>query len=197
MTISEPWFTAVLIGDGSFCDRVGALLQARPSLVVSGTVGADDAVTAAVGWAPDVVVIADPPGEGRTTVELAAAIGAALPASRLLVVTEGGAAPTDPAGLIGAWVGGVVDLDVGPDLADAVESLALGEALLDRTMATVALERHAAGASAVALTPTEEEVLRRLAAGDPVDMLAAEHAVPTRLVRLHAGGALARLHPSA
>lgn len=196
MSISGPSFTVVVVGDDEFRQRAEPLLQERDTLLVIGSVDADTAVATTVGRSPDVVVIAEPPSPGTTAAELAVQIGAALPASRVLVVTHGGPSP-DPSGLIDAWVGGVLDLDAGPPLADAVEWIALGEGIVDAGLATATLDRHRAGASSVPLTATEEEVLTRLAEGAETDALATEYAVTPRLVRLHAGGALSRLHPQA
>jgi two-component system, NarL family, response regulator DesR len=198
MSSNGPSFTVVIVGDDALRHRVEPLLEGRDSLLVIGSVDADQGVTTALGRAPDVVVIADQPGGGETAASLGGQIGAALPATRLLVVTQGRPA-TDPASLIDAWVGGVVDLDAGMPLAEAVERLALGEGILDAGLAAAVLERHRAGTGTGVepLTATEDEVLTRLAAGAEVDVLAAEYAVSARLVRQHAGGALARLHPPA
>ncbi|MFP4511471.1 MAG: hypothetical protein ACLFRV_00825 [Acidimicrobiales bacterium] len=193
MTAAEPSFTVMLVGDDDLFQRAEPQLQASSSLLGIGSVAADEAVATALGRAPDVVVIADPVGTpGPSVAELARRIGAALAASRVLVVDRGGS--TGPDELIDAGVGGVVPLD-GTDLAAAIESLVFGEALLDQALAAAVLERHRDGRSPVALSPTEDEVVTRLAAGSTVDALAEQYAVSPRLVRLHAGGALARLHP--
>jgi DNA-binding NarL/FixJ family response regulator len=161
-------------------------------------VGATDA-TAIVGRAPDVVVLGD---VGRAddvdAGALAASLGRALPASRLLVAVHDDAVG-DPHALIDGWVGGVVHLDAegAMSLVEAIECLALGEGLLDATLARAVLERHRQTSGVAPLTPTEEEVLARLADGASAETLAGEYAVSPRLVRLHAGGALARLHPVA
>jgi DNA-binding NarL/FixJ family response regulator len=194
MANPEPSFTVVLVGDAEVCESLAGPIRQRHSLLLTGLVGYGEAATTVVGLAPDVVVIVGRGGEGVDTVELGAEFGRALPASRLLVAVQGDDRP-DPAALIDAWVGGVIDLDGSIALADAIEWLACGEALVDPGLAAAVLERHGAGGSPIALTATEHEVLRRLAEGTTVETLAAEYAVSPRLVRQHAAGALARLHP--
>jgi DNA-binding NarL/FixJ family response regulator len=193
----EPSFTVVIVGDADFIAAVEPQVQASTALLGIGSVGADQAVATSIGRAPDVVVIADPPGpEGPSAAELAGEIGEALAASRILIVRRDGSAAS-PDEMIDHWVGGVVDHDSGVDLATAVELLACGEAMLDAPLAASVLQRHSDGRSPVALSPTEEEVITRMAGGASAETLADEYAVTPRLVRLHAGGALARLHPVA
>ena len=192
----EPSFTVVLIGDPDACERLAGPIRDRASLLLTGIVDHHEAAATVVGRAPDVVVLIGPGGQGCETTLLATELGRALPASRLLVVVEDGQT-VDAAALIDGWVGGVVSIDGPIALVDAIEAVASGEALIDAGLAAAVLARHQAGGSSVPLTATEQEVLRRLAEGATVDTLAAEYAVSPRLVRQHAGGALARLHPVA
>jgi DNA-binding NarL/FixJ family response regulator len=192
----DPSFTVVLVGDPDVCESLAAPMRESETLLITGIVGPDD-TTAIIGRAPDVVVLVheDEASSGNLT-SLAVTLGRALPASRLLVAAKG-ARIADPSALIDGWVGGIVDVEGEVSLVESIERLATGEGLLDAGLAAAVLRRHAEGGSSVPLTPTEEEVLRRLAAGDSAETLAAEYAVSPRLVRLHAGGALARLHPVA
>jgi DNA-binding NarL/FixJ family response regulator len=191
----EPNLTVVLVGDPDLCESLAGPVRQRASLLLTGIFRAEEAA-AVVGRAPDIVVLVDAgPVEHEALLALGAALGRALPASRLLLATDHD--PADPARLLDAWVGGIVHLDGDLELVEAVEWLAHGEAVLDPALAAAVLARHEGGASPVTLTPTEHEVLRRLAAGDSADTLAAEYAVSPRLVRVHAGGAVARLHPVA
>ncbi len=196
MSSSGPSIGVVIVGESTVRTRIEEEIARRDDQLVIGSVDADQGVATAVGRAPDVVIITSPPGGDPDIVELGRAIGAALPATRILVATDGGSA-ANPEGLIDAWVCGVVDLADGVSVADAVEQVFLGEAILDPPLAGAVLARHGQGGSANRLTATEEEVLNRVAAGDTVDALAADYAVTARLVRLHLGGALARLHPQA
>jgi DNA-binding NarL/FixJ family response regulator len=192
----EPSFTVVLVGDPDVCERLAGPIRDRASLLLTGIVTRDEAAATVVGRAPDVVVLVAAGSPGSDTAGLAADLGRALPASRLVVVVDDGQV-VDPSALIDAWVGGIVAIDGPVALVDAIEGVACGEGLLDAGLAAAVLQRHHDGASSVALTATEEEVLRRLADGATVEALAAEYAVSPRLVRQHAGGALARLHPVA
>jgi DNA-binding NarL/FixJ family response regulator len=195
MTINGPRFTVVLVGDAEFLAEAEPAIQASDDLLVIGAVDYDQAGSTAVGRAPDVVVISETgrPGDSAAT-DVARRVGAALPASRILVVAHG-PAHTDPDRLIDSWVGGVIDLDGPDDLASAIERLALGEGFVSAPLAAAILSRHRAGSTPAPLSVTEEEVLGRLADGAAVADLADEYAVSPRLVRLHAGGSLARLHP--
>lgn len=55
-------------------------------------------------------------------------------------------------------------------------------------------DQDAVLAPAPTLTPTEEEVLQRLAAGETPQAIAERHEVTTRMIGLHAGYAVAKLH---
>lgn len=194
MTSSEPTITVVIAGDTTLRESVEAAINQRESLITVASVDADQAMATAVDRVPDVVVITEPAGGNAPASDLARQIGAALPGVRILSVyrTTGSA---DPDPLIDGWIAGRLDLDSDHSVADAVEWVFMGEAVLDADLAAVVLDRHRQGASRLPLTPTEEEVLNRLASGDPVDEVAHDYAVTARLVRQHAGGALARLHP--
>lgn len=194
MANPEPSFTVVLVGDPDVCERLAAPIRERPSLLLTGLVTHDEAAATVIGRAPDVVVLVGPPADITT---VAVELGRALPASRLLVALAGIDPSPERGALVASFVGGVLDLDGPIPLVEAIEGIACGEAFLDPPMAAAILERHHAGASDVALTATEGEVLRRLAEGATAEVLAAEYAVSPRLVRQHAGGALARLHPVA
>ena len=198
MAVVEPSFTVVLVGDLEACESLAAPIRESESLLLTGVVEASDA-TAIVGRAPDVVVLVDVGrGDGVDAGALAASLGRALPASRILVAAHDDAIG-DPQALIDGWVGGVVHLDTDghTSLVEAIECVALGEGLLDAALARAVLERHRGHTTVAPLTPTEEEVLGRLADGASAETLASEYAVSPRLVRLHAGGALSRLHPVA
>lgn len=195
MTISGPCFTVVLVGDDAFIGRNEPEVQALDELLVIGAVGWDQAVATAVGRSPDIVAVQVGPGEEPVVADAVVRIATGLPATRILAVTTGQPV-ADAEALIAAGVASVVDID-GPDvLAETIGRLATGEAFLDPAFATAVLACHQAGGSTVPLTPTEKEVVKRLAAGDSVDALSVEYSVSQRLVRLHAGGAIARLHPS-
>lgn len=191
-----PTITVIVVGDGPIRESVEAAINQRESLIVVGSVDAAQTGETVVGLVPDVVIITEPTGDSASPAALAREIGGALPASRILTVYKG-TGSVDPDPLIDGWIAGRVDLDSDVSVADAVEWVFRGEAVLDADLAAVVLDRHRQGASPFPMTPTEEEVLNRLAQGDPVEALAHDYAVTPRLVRQHAGGALARLHPPA
>lgn len=137
--------------------------------------------------AVDVIVVT----EGPAPLAAVAAVSRSAPATRHLAVGEG----FDAAALLDAGVGGVVSGPVdATTLARAVVGIAHGEGFLDAGVAREVLARH--DATGLALTPTEDEVLRRLADGHTADEVADDYAVTPRLVRLHAGGAISRLLPA-
>jgi DNA-binding NarL/FixJ family response regulator len=191
----DPWFTVVVIGDDELLGRVEPALRQDPALLVTATVDAHRAVEVTVDRAPDVVIVADPPGgDGQVTAAaIGAELGVRLPATRILVIADP-AAPSTPEDLIDGWVGGVVPAAAIDELAPTVRQMALGEAHLDPPLAAAVLARHHAASSD--LTPTEAEVVGRIAGGATVDDIARQYAVSARMVRLHAGGALTRLHPA-
>lgn len=180
--------TALIVGS---TDATSALRDriAGETVDVVGTADADGLDEALAPGAVDVLVVV--PGAS----ELAAAATALRrsPGTRALAVTDG---PTDPAALVDAGIGGVIASSAADtDLAAAVVGLARGEGTLDAALARHVLEAHA-DPERDPLSPTEEEVLGRLAAGESVEAIAEDYAVTPRLVRLHAGGPLARLLPS-
>ena len=87
-------------------------------------------------------------------------------------------------------------------IAEAVRGVARGESVLAPGMAErliVDVDRLGAQQGSVlaptpSLTPTEREVLTRVAQGRTPADIAAMHAVSARLVNLHAGYAVAKLH---
>lgn len=163
------------------------LLDAAPGVSVLDVVGADTLADTVARGAPDVVVLA----AGQPGLDAAASIAPRAAATRFVAVVDGVAAPE---ALVAASVGAVVAAEaVDAELVAAVRGLSLGEAFVDTALAGHVLARYRSADAPRALSPTEEEVLTRLAAGDDVATLADDYAVTARLVRLHVGGALSRL----
>jgi DNA-binding NarL/FixJ family response regulator len=86
-------------------------------------------------------------------------------------------------------------------LPDAIRRVARGEAVLTPGWAGRILteldgliEQPDAQASLPEITPTEREVLQRMAGGASAEEVAALHDVPVRLVTLNAGAALAKVN---
>lgn len=197
MTDVEPAVTVLVVGADDTRASVQAEIGSSPRLLVVGGVGPEHAASTAEGRAPDVVVVVAPLEAGVT--EVAAGVAASAPACRVLVVSTSddlSADVGDPDQLIDSWIGGVAGRhELTGGVAAAVEAMASGEAFLHAPLADAVLRRHRDGRSRTELSPTEEEVLGRLAAGDSVEQIADEYAVSPRLVRLHASGPLVRLHP--
>ena len=151
--------------------------------LVAATRAADAASCIAEGM-PDVLVATT----GSDELAAAAAIARATPGIRILAVGE-----ADPAALVAAGVGTVVaPEDVDSHLASAVIGLSHGVARLDAPLARHLVERAADDTVGEPLSATEDEVLRRLAAGESIDELAEAYAVSPRMVGLVAGGVIAR-----
>lgn len=188
--MTDPLVTVVVGGaDPAGRDAVVAALGEHSRLAVVGNADANDVVAVAGDSVPDVVVLLDEPG----ATDAAATIGWMHPATRFLLVVDGPCTVT-PAQVLDAGFGGVVDIGSSRDVAEAVDGLAHGEGFADADIASEVLDRRRRGESQ-RLSPTEEAVLERIAAGESVDAIGEDFVVAARLVRLHAGGAMARLGP--
>lgn len=161
---------------------VRSALAGHPELRVVAEAGdAGGALMAASQTVPDVVVLhAD---LGTDLVRAAHRIDHDLPGTAMVVV---GSVPADVA--LDSGVVGVVPDDPAV-VAAAVWGAARGEAHLDAGLAAALLD---AGTAADRLSPTEAEVLRRLARHDAVETIAADYDVEPRLVRVHARSAVDR-----
>lgn len=183
--MSEPVHVLVLAGADERRAAIEQALGAADDIeIVAATDPADLDAATAEGY-PDVVVLQAGPAE----LAGARSLARSAVATRFLAVVDDGDSAT-PAQLLDSNIGAVVHST--DALVSAVRGLARGEGFLDAPLARHVLDRHRDG-SIGALSTTEEEVLSRLAEGAPVAAIADEYAVPERLVRLHAGGPLARL----
>lgn len=161
---------------------VRSALAGHPDLRLVAEAGdAGGALMAAGQTVPDVVVLhAD---LGADLVRAAHRIDHDLPGTALVVVGRVAADTALDAGVVATVP------EEGGGIADAVWGAARGEAHLDAELATAVL---AAGTAADRLSPTEAEVLRRLAHHDTAEGIAAEYDVEPRLVRVHARSAVDR-----
>lgn len=169
-------------------ERVDALVDALSNgrTEVVATTDPGSAVDCIKAGAPDVVVtVADADALAAT-----AEIVSIAPSTRIVAV--GTAGPED---LVAGGVGALVAAeDVAEQLSPAVVGLSRGEARLDASFAAYLVSLVDSDAdSGLPLSDTEREVLSRLAEGDDAEALAEAHAVPPRMVRLVAGGVLARV----
>lgn len=114
-----------------------------------------------------------------------------VPVSRVVVVSGQHDAPY---AAVAAGAAGAVTADalVG-HVANAVRRTARGEGLVTQQWADMLLQSDVSPR----LTATEREVLQRVANGATIEAVAGLHGVPPRLVHLHAGYALAKVHRAA
>ncbi|MGY6501900.1 MAG: LuxR C-terminal-related transcriptional regulator [Acidimicrobiales bacterium] len=190
--MTDPQVT-VIVGGGDDATRsqLASAISDCGARVV-GSVGLDQVVSAATDGVPDVVVVLE--GEVNETSAAVDTVVAALPAVRVVLVFD--AACRVPASrVVDAGVAGVVDGADAHGVASAVVGVAHGEGFPDGAVAAEVIERHRRGEVGRPLSDTEDAVLARLAEGDAVETIATDYVVSERLVRLHAGGAMARLGP--
>lgn len=176
--------TVVVLGPADRTASIAAALG-DDGIDVVGTADAGAAEEEMRNEAPDIIVaVAD-----SATLAATGRVCARALATRVVSVGT-----TDPALLADGNVGTVVDDEHdSAELRAAVLGLALGEARLDAAFAAYIVAELRDSSGHESLSSTEDEVLTRLAAGDPVDALAEAYAVSPRLVRLVTGGAVARL----
>src|SRR6056297_1453382 len=172
--MSDVLATSVVVaGDDQHRRTVRAALAGHLDLRVVAEAGdAGGAVMAATQTIPDVVVLHVDLGDD--VVRAAHRIEHDLPGTALVIV-----GPCDADVALDAGAVAVI-ADGDPHLAAAVWGAARGEAHLDAALAAVLL---AGGDGRPELSPTEAEVLRRLAGRDAVERIAADYDVAPRLVR--------------
>jgi DNA-binding NarL/FixJ family response regulator len=190
MDVGPASLTVLVVAPAHSAEHICGVLASDTDITLLGSVDAAGVDDALASGPADIVVIA----AGPTELDAARSLARSAAATRFVAVVDG---PVDPAALVDAGVGAVVDAGAVDELlVDAVRGIAHGEGFLDAPLAAFVLERHGAADGPGPLSPTEHEVLTRLAAGDSVAALADDYAVTPRLVRLHAGGALSRLLPA-
>lgn len=162
-----------------------------------------DALARILDLVPDVALIGvDLPDVAGP--DLCRALRAELPICRVLLVLDAGAADDDATfdGLVaGAYGCHLIDDPVVP-LVKGIRGTMRRESLPTPGWAARILEQYAEIADheadrmvpAPKLTPTETEVMNRLAAGATPEEIAELHQVTTHMVRLHAGYAIIKLY---
>jgi DNA-binding NarL/FixJ family response regulator len=197
------WRVVVVLADpGRATTVAGALERAGATSDVPprppGGAGPDPLVEQVAAALPDLAVLGTDLGD--LLVGLVAALTERVPVVPLLVLAEhGDDAVVGRALLTGARAVAPADGD-DAELVTAAERTAQGEAPLTAAAATsvlTAYRRLAEGSGARVgippLTPTEQEVLQRLAAGATPDQIAALHQVTPRMVLLPAAAAVRKL----
>ncbi len=168
-------------------DALSALLDLEADLTVVARVGrGDEVVAAALEHAPDVCLL-DLEMPGLDGVEATAAVRAACPGARVLIVTTFGRPGYLRRALDAGAAGFVVkDIPAG-ELVDAVRRVHAGLRVVDPTLATESL---LGGASP--LTERETEVLRLALEGAPVARIAATLHLSPGTVRNHLSSAIGK-----
>jgi DNA-binding NarL/FixJ family response regulator len=162
-----------------------------------------EAEAAIVGQVPQVALVGVDLGRDPDAVlQLCVTVREELPAVALVAVAD-----TDrPEALFPCILNGAIScyLTKAPaaPLLDTIAFAHRREAVLPPGVAAALLEEYerldaddsALLAPAPHLTPTEDDILRRLAAGADVDAVADAYEAPARVVRAYVGDAVARLH---
>ena len=160
----------------------------------------DEAVHLIIDTVPDVAII-DEAAEGPATPALLAFIKEHAPITRV-VLLHAEDAPGAYRSLSNGALASVSDDTTAAEVADIVRGVARGEARLSARMAAYLIaDIDAAAGSPVdvfapppTLTLTEREVLTQLARGHTPSQIAEQYNVTARLVNLHTGFAVSKLH---
>jgi DNA-binding NarL/FixJ family response regulator len=170
---------------------------------------ADDvnpAISEILACAPDVVLLDVhlPGGGGQAVVT---AVRATLPTVRFLALSASDA-PEDVIAVIRAGARGYVTKTIsGPDLLDAVQRVAAGDAVFSPRLAGFVLDAFASGAAATDMPPSfdtqldqlttrEREVLRLIARGYTYKEIAKELFISVKTVESHVSSVLRKLQLS-
>lgn len=168
-------------------DALAALLDLEADLTVVAVVGrGDEVVAAAQEHRPDVCLL-DIEMPGLDGVVAAAALRAAVPTARVLVVTTFGRPGYLRRALDAGAAGFVVKDTPAAQLVDAVRRVHTGLRVVDPALATESL---LGGASP--LTERETEVLRAALGGSPVARIAARLHLSPGTVRNHLSSAIGK-----
>ncbi len=196
--------TRVVLVDDHGLFRAGVRTELGEHVDVVGDAGTvDEAVELIVGEAPDVVLLdVHMPGGGG--VEVIRRAAGAVPGVRFLALSVSDA-PDDVISVIRAGARGYVTKTIsGPELVDAVERVADGDAVFSPRLAGFVLDAFA-GAPAGAthadpaldqLTDREREVLRLIARGYMYKEIAHRLGISAKTVEAHVSAVLRKLQLS-
>jgi two-component system response regulator DesR len=166
---------------------LAALLDLEPDLEIVAEVGRGDEVVAAARQARPDVALLDVEMPGLDGIAATAALRAALPSCRVLVVTTFGRPGYLRRAMAAGASGFVVKDTPARELADAVRRIAAGLRVVDPTLAA---ETLASGDSP--LTPRETEVLLAAREGGTVADVAAHLRLSEGTVRNHLSSAIGK-----
>jgi len=166
---------------------LAALLSLEPDLEVVAEVGAGDEVVPAARQARPDVALLDVEMPGLDGIAATAALRAALPSCKVLVVTTFGRPGYLRRAMAAGASGFVVKDTPARQLADAVRRVAAGLRVVDPTLAA---ETLASGDSP--LTPREADVLRAARTGGTVADIAAALRLSEGTVRNHLSAAIGK-----
>ena len=166
---------------------LAALLDLEPDLEIVAEVGRGDEVVAAARQARPDVALLDVEMPGLDGIAATAALRAALPSCRVLVVTTFGRPGYLRRAMAAGASGFVVKDTPARELADAVRRIAAGLRVVDPTLAA---ETLASGDSP--LTPRETEVLLAAREGGTVADIAAHLRLSEGTVRNHLSSAIGK-----
>jgi DNA-binding NarL/FixJ family response regulator len=197
--------TVVVVDDHAmFRTGVKAELAAQPDRVevLGEAADADEAVAAVTALHPEVVLLdVHLPGGGGA--EVMRRVGAKLPGTRFLALSVSDAAE-DVIGTIRAGARGYVTKTItGPELVDAIDRVAGGDAVFSPRLAGFVLDAFA-GSIEVAqvdsdldrLTEREREVMRLIARGYAYKEVASELFISIKTVETHVSSVLRKLQLS-
>ena len=184
-----PELIRLLIADDQALVRgaLAALLGLEPDLDVVAEVGRGDEVVAAARRSRPDVALLDVEMPGLDGIAATAALRAALPACRVLVVTTFGRPGYLRRAMEAGASGFVVKDTPARQLADAVRRVAAGLRVVDPALAAETLAR---GTSP--LTPREADVLRQAREGGTVADIAAHLGLSEGTIRNHLSAAIGK-----
>jgi DNA-binding NarL/FixJ family response regulator len=203
--MTVPATTRVFLVDDHALIRSGIRAELADAVTIVGEADeVDAAIELIVDRQPDVVLldVHMPGGGGLAVLE---AIGKRCPDTRFLALSVSDAAE-DVIALIRAGARGYVTKNIsGPDLIDAVRTVADGDAVFSPRLAGFVLDAYTEGAARTLgsgddeldqLTPRERQVLRMIARGYTYKEIARELAIATKTVESHVSAVLRKLQLS-
>lgn len=188
------------------CEALGAVLEAHGHQVVSITTNTADGIAAVAAHQPDACLM-DVSFPGQDDGLTAARVILERHPGTLVLILSGFSDPVIATAALSSGVAGYVRKDRNADqIAEALDVIGGGGAVFDAALTSQARPQHAASRRAgplCALTPREQEVLRRIVDGQSTGQMAREMGIATSTLRtyvksvLYKVGAHSRLQAAA